>query len=252
MYDTRDLLQEVQESPTVADPATDPNKIRTLYSYDDAGNLTRVTRASGNAASERAVDYTYDGLGRVKTETEYPDWPATTNPLMRTYTYDRDSNLKSLLDPNGKTTSYSYDALNRPTWLDYADPSTPTISFAYDRNGNRTGMAEGACGSTATTYAYDELDRLKSVTSPATPTNKTVGYRYDLDGNRRKLIYSDGTSFVTYTFDKAGRLTQLSDWASPARTTSYEYLADGSLKKVTNPNATTAQYTYDNSGSRAR
>ncbi len=248
LYDNRDLLQEVQESPTVADPATDPNKIRTIYGYDDAGNLTRVTRASGNATSERAVDYTYDGLGRVRTETEYPDWPATTNPLARTYTYDRDSNLKSLLDPNGKTTSYSYDALNRPTCLDYADATTPTISFAYDRNGNRTGMGEGPCNSTpTTTYAYDELDRLKSVTTPATPTNKTLAYRYDLDGNRRKLVYSDGTSFVTYTFDKAGRLSSTSDWATPtARTASYEYFADGSLKKVTNPNTTTAQYTYDN------
>jgi len=89
-------------------------------------------------------------------------------------------------------------------------------------------------------YAYDELDRMLSVTSPGP---KTVGYRFDRDGNRTKLIYPDATA-VTYTFDKASRLTGLSDWAS--RTVGYTYFADGALKDATNPNGTVAKYAYDN------
>jgi YD repeat-containing protein len=42
-----------------------------------------------------------------------------------------------------------------------------------------------ADGTGATTYVYDEADRLTSVTSPGP---KTVGYRYDVDGNRTKVI----------------------------------------------------------------
>ena len=57
------------------------------------------------------------------------------------------------------------------------------------------------------------------------------------------MIYPDSTA-VTYTFDKASRLTSLLDWAS--RLTGYEYNPDGSLKSVTNFNGTTASYTYDN------
>jgi YD repeat-containing protein len=34
-------------------------------------------------------------------------------------------------------------------------------------------------GTGTTTYTYDELGRLLSVTSPVSPSNKTVGYRYD-------------------------------------------------------------------------
>ena len=48
-----------------------------------------------------------------------------------------------------------------------------------------------ADGTGSTSYSYDEMGRLTSVTSPGP---KTVGYRYDADGNRTKVIYSDGTA----------------------------------------------------------
>ncbi len=50
----------------------------------------------------------------------------------------------------------------------------------------------------------DELNRLTSVTSPG---SKTVGYRYDLDGDRTQVTYPDYTA-VTYTFNKASQLSR--------------------------------------------
>jgi hypothetical protein len=47
-----------------------------------------------------------------------------------------------------------------------------------------------------------------------------VGYRYDLDGNRRRVIYPDATT-VNDSFDKASRLTSLLDWTN--RSTTYAY-----------------------------
>ena len=44
-----------------------------------------------------------------------------------------------------------------------------------------------------------------------------IGYRYDRDGNRTKLIYPNGDA-VTYAFDKAARLTSLTAWASVSMT----------------------------------
>ncbi len=85
-------------------------------------------------------------------------------------------------------------------------------------------------------YSYDEADRLTSVTSPGP---KTVGYRYDADGNRVKVIYPDSTA-VTYAFDKGSRLESLLDWGS--RTAGYQYHPDGSIKQVTSFNGTSAAY----------
>ncbi len=85
----------------------------------------------------------------------------------------------------------------------------------------------------------DEEDRLLKVNG-----SRAVGYRYDLDGNRRALLYWQEAAPVTYTFDKADRLGSFQDWAG--RTTSYQYFPDGSLKQVTNVNGTTATYSYDN------
>jgi YD repeat-containing protein len=113
--------------------------------------------------------------------------------------------------------------VNRLTSISYSDGQTPNVTYAFDGNGNRTSMTDGTG---QTTYSYDELDRPTSVTSPG---SQPVGYRYDLDGNRRKLIYPDGTS-VTYNFHNGDQLTSLADWAN--RSTSYTYFPDGQLQQV--------------------
>jgi uncharacterized protein RhaS with RHS repeats len=82
-------------------------------------------------------------------------------------------------------------------------------------------------------------NRLISVSSPGP---QTVGYRYDLDGNRTKLIYPDTTA-VAYAFDKASRLQSLLDWAS--HSTGYTYFADGLLNTINAANTTAAQFSYD-------
>jgi len=249
LYDERDSLKQVDQSATVTDPNADPSKISAAYQYDNLGNLVRVDRATGSA-SEAVVDYAYDGLNRVRKETQYPQagWPATPNgstgspTLLTQTTYDPNSNRQTLSDPQAQLTTFGYDTLNRLTSMAFTNAApgtsaTANVSYAYDANGNRTSLTDGT-GSTS--YTYDERDRLLSVTSPGP---QTVGSRYDLDGNRTRVIYPDATA-VTYTFDKASRLQSLADWVG--RTTSYTYFADGLLNTSTNFNATTAQFSYDN------
>jgi YD repeat-containing protein len=239
LYDERNLLNEVDQSPNLwTDPNATPSpKYVTTYAYDNLGNLSRVKRAAGDSTNERATDYAHDGLSRLRMETQYPSWPTTTPTLVTTTTYDADSNRSSVVDPLNQTTTMSYDADNRLSGVTYVGGGAPNVTFSYDADGNRASMADG----TGTiSYAYDELDRQTSVTSPG---SVVVGSRYDLDGNRRKLIYPDNTA-VTYTFDNADRLGSLQDWAS--RTTSYQYFPDSHLKLVTNPNGTTQTISEDN------
>jgi YD repeat-containing protein len=239
-YDERGGLFQVKESPnTWTDPASPPTGvITTEYAHDAAGNLTRMTRAKGDATNERATDYAFDGRGLVRQETQYPAWPTTTPTLVTTNAYDPNGNLVSVVDPLNRTAVSGFDALNRRTTIDYSDPGTPDVAYAYDANGNRTSMTGGTG---VTSYVYDEADRLTSVASPGP---KTVGYRYDLDGNRTKLIYPDATA-VTYTFNKASQLASLLDWAS--RSVAYTYWPDGLVKTETNPDSSVARYAYDNS-----
>jgi RHS repeat-associated protein len=238
-YDERDALFQVKESPNAwTDPASPPTGvITTQYAYDAAGYLTRMTRAMGDASYERVTDYTHDGRGLLRRETQYPAWPTTTPTLVTAYAYDPNGNPATLLDPLGQTTTSTYDALNRLTLVDYSSAGTPDVGRAYDSNGNRTSMTDGTG---TTSYVYDEANRLTSVTSPGP---NTIGYRYDLDGNRTKLIYPDATA-VTYTFDKASQLSSLLDWAS--RSVTYAYFPDGLVKTTTKPDTSIATYTYDN------
>ena len=238
-YDVRSSLFQVRESPLAW---TDPNippatVILTEYVRDAGGNPTRIVRSKGDSSNERAVDYVYDGRGLPRSETQYPAWPLTTGPLMTQYGYDAAGNQTSVIDPLGQTLTAGYDALNRRTSLDYSDPSTPDVTFSFDANGNRTQMVDG---NGATTYVVDEDDQLISVTSPGP---KVVGYRYDLDGNRAKFIYPDGTA-VSYSYNKAAQMTALQDWAS--RSVAYSYFPDGQLKDATNPDGTVTRYRYDN------
>ncbi len=239
VYDERDSLKEVHQNPNAwTDPAVNPaGLIITGYQYDHLGFMTRTTRAQGDATNERVTDYVSDGLGRVRKETQYPSWPTTTPTLLTQYTYDQNGNRLTVTDPLNKTTTFVYDRINRLTNINYASTTTPNVTYAYDANSNRTSMVDGTG---TTSYIYDELNRMLSVTSPGP---KTIGYRYDRNGNRVKLIYPDNTA-VNYTFDAVDRMATVVDWAN--RATTYNYNIDSSMLRVDNINGTSANYTYDN------
>ncbi|MCI0689502.1 MAG: hypothetical protein L0Y54_20045, partial [Sporichthyaceae bacterium] len=234
LYDERNLLKEVQESPTQADPANDPSKLRTTHAYDDLGTLQRVVRAAGTA-EERATDTLHDGLGRLRKEVQYPNWPATTPTLVTEYTYDAAGNLTRKVQPDGRTTDYTYDPLNRLTRIDYADAATADVTLAYDANGNRTSRVDGTG---TTSYAYDERDKVKQVWLPG--AGDGFRYRYNADGQRRKLIYP-AIEEVTYDYDNAGRLEFVTG-LSQNRVAQYRWRGDDKLWRHDNVNGTIALY----------
>lgn len=240
VYDERDSLKEVQESPdSWTDPAVTPTGlIVTAYQHDDLGTLKRVTRAQGTA-DERVTDYAYDGLKRLRRETQYPSWPTASPTLVTSLTYDGNGNRLTLVDPLNRTTAFGYDNADRVTSVTYSDGTTPNVAYQYDAAGNRTQMTDGTG---TTTYAVDELGRPTAITAPGYPSAKTVGYRYDLDGNRTKLIYPDATG-VTYQYDAAGRPWYAEDWQGFNFV--YLYRPDGRVRTWSNVNGVTTTYAYD-------
>ncbi|MFN8523147.1 MAG: polymorphic toxin-type HINT domain-containing protein [Chloroflexota bacterium] len=248
VYDERDALVEVRESLSdwrfVSMPPS--SMILTRYAYDNHGRMSRLTRAA-TSADERVTDYQHDGLGRLRTELQYPSYqpgapPSFGSPLTTTMDYDRNGNrtvLKQPRDAGAAQTTYDYDTLDRLTQINYTDASMEDVVYQYDRNGNRLWMMHGT---SATAYFYDERDMLTQVSLPG---SVAVQYRYDADGRRRRLIYpgETGNEHVDYLYDLRGRVVQLSDWGS--RTTTYQYELDGQLAGVSAFNGTQTTYTYD-------
>src|SRR5437667_11327444 len=94
-------------------------------------------------------------------------------------------------------TTFAYDARNRLKTITYPG-STGTTMFGYDYRGRRTSVTDQ--NSKTTTYAYDDADRLISVTDAQTPTAGVTTYAYDTENN------------ITDIYDAAGNHTHFSQY----------------------------------------
>jgi RHS repeat-associated protein len=111
--------------------------------------------------------------------------------------------------------AYTYDAQDRVTEACYAatctDPADPFIRYAYDEVGNRSSETRP---SGATTYVYDDSDRMVSKTLGSMTTN----YSFDRNGNQTAV------GGRTFSWDLANRLKSTS---GSGATESYTYDGDG-------------------------
>jgi RHS repeat-associated protein len=222
---------------------TDPLAGTTSFSYDPEGNLLSLTDPRGSITS-----YTYDSMGRMLSRTD---------PLSHaeSFEYDLSGNLTTLTDRRGKVTSYSFDALHRRTFAGFGTTVAggmttyeSTITYSYD------GALPCGCGGTSgrlaqvvdslsgtVSYAYDNLDRITSETTP----QGTIGYSYDAHGRRTSMTVG-GQSSVSYDYDNADRLTQITQAASSV---SVVYDNANKVTSITLPNGVISEYSYD-AGSR--
>jgi RHS repeat-associated protein len=235
---------------TVIDPTTQT----TTYTYDPAGQLTQTLRPDTTTlhtdfwpdgsvktqydGANHHMDYAYDAQGRVTTSTD---------PLGRvtTFGYDAAGNRTSVQQSGGNCAAvpktgcitFTFDAANQLTGIDYSDSATPDVTnITYDPDGHRTAMTDGTG---TTTYVWDSLGRMTSSAAPG----GTVGYGYDLRNFKTSIVYPNALGTVNRVFDDAGRLQSVTDWLS--KTTSYGYDADSNLTSQTNPNGTTETITVD-------
>jgi RHS repeat-associated protein len=224
---------------------------QTSYTYDDADELTTVTRpdstqltteyfADGSVkaqhdAANNVTSYTYDSQDRLQTTTD-PDGHVTT------LGYDAGGRVVTRQQPGGNCSaapktgcvSYSYYDSGQPHVVDYSDGATPDVTYTYDYPNRTKTMADS---SGTSTWVYDSLGRLQSFTDPS----GTVGYTFTDAGPATSLTYPGGKT-VARTFDDAGR--QLTSTAWTGGTATYGYDANANLATINTPATTGVEDTF--------
>ena len=166
--------------------------------------------------------FTYDAMNRLLGQTA-----AGTNGGTETisYTYDAMDNVRTMADSSG-TTTYTYDGFGR---LTKEEKDGITKVYGYDTNGNRTQFTLTVNGveQMDTSYTYDKLDRLETV------TNGTVTSSYTYNKNGQLLTDTTGSFATTYSYNAGGLITNLTtnNGTSQLQSHSYQYLPDGNISQ---------------------
>ena len=201
---------------------TDPAGSTTTYEYDADGNITRET-VSINDEVSKVTKYVYNHLGKAQTVIQSVDagdiygiaaGSATEVLLVTSYTYDANGNVISMIKPDGITTTYAYDTLDRLV--------TQTMQ-GLDEYGNSTAIV------TSTSYDY--------AGNVLTKTDANGNITRNIYNRKGLLINKEDAKggLTVYYYDNAGRLT--------ASVSPESYVKGASLSEMSR-----AVYTYDTMG----
>ncbi|HEY0638568.1 MAG TPA: polymorphic toxin-type HINT domain-containing protein [Pseudonocardiaceae bacterium] len=172
-----------------------------LTSANTPGGTTTIGHDDrGNVVSAGGSSYAWDADGLRSS--------ATTSAGTTAYTYDTVGRLATAVDPlTGATATYDHDDAGQLTGIGYgAGAATRTFAHdALDRVISDEVRAPGGTVTSATTYDYDDADRLVGKTT--TTGGTTVANTYDHDLAGRLTSWDDGSTVKTYTWDDAGNLT---------------------------------------------
>jgi RHS repeat-associated protein len=174
---------------------------------------------SGTPGVTASQTYAYDATGRL---TQVQDTSTDAYCTTRTYTYDKNSNRKSLATATSAvgadcttagaaTTTYAYDTADRLVNSGYVydafgrTTSAPGATLAYFTNDM---VRQETAGSSRQTWSLDATLRLRSWTTESnssgtwTQTSAKINH-YDSDGDNPRWITEDTAGSVTRNIDGA-------------------------------------------------
>jgi RHS repeat-associated protein len=229
-----------------------------LYTYDAASRLTQVKNDKNetvtltpNTVGDPTLEVTKNASATITAQmaTVYDEVGSTIQVLGAASTtptglsYDKVANLKTVTDGRGKTTTNTFDALNRVTQV--SNPESQTVKYAYNAQDAVTSHKDGR--NLETTFVANGFgDAIQEVS----PDRGTRTYWYDLAGRMTKLVDGDGEE-TDFSYDNAGRLLTKTFPGASGETVTYTYdstasgnKGNGRLTSVTEQSGATA-FTYD-------
>jgi RHS repeat-associated protein len=229
-----------------------PGGVATTYVYDIDRQLQKITRPDG-----AALDFVYDSAGRLATLT------LPTGQI--TYGYDATTgNLNQVATSEGATLAFTYDG-SLLTGQSWTGQIAGQVGYGYDNNFRVTSI--NVDGANPVSFQYDADGLLTQAGSLAITRsgqnglvsatalgNLTDAVTYDTFGELSGYTASYGGNAIfsdQYTRDKLGRITEKTELADGVSTT-YDYTYDmaGRLTQVSKNGYAIAAYTYDANGNR--
>jgi len=258
VYDAAHRLTDVYDS-LVPSNYLQGNRIH--YTLDAAGNRTTEDTKDPSGAIKRTVSRQYDQLNRLlkalnasnAVVQQYQN-PSEAPPTGISYNdgYDGNGNAIYSVDGNSVGTEQQYDPLNRlvKTLQDHAGIGAThdtATQYAYDTRDNLRSVTDP--DNLVTNYTYDGLNNLTALQSP---DSGNTGYTYDAAGNRKTQTDARGIT-ATYSYDALNRLSGIS-YPTSALNVAYSYDQPstgcynvGRLTTMTDSSGSTA-YCYDRRG----
>ncbi|MDT4291665.1 RHS repeat-associated core domain-containing protein [Methylomonas sp. MO1] len=204
-----------------------PNGISQTQTWNSDNSLSQVAHKNAATVIQQS-QYSYDGLGRRKTNQEALSGQATLS-----YTY-------------------SYDALDRLTHVANGT-ATQAQSFSYDVYGNRVQKQIGVPATSTIAYKHDAANQLTEVRQTNLSGTLLEAYLYDAAGQQTKKCSGGTVTRASDTactgstqnqsqYDSFNRLNQLQ--VNAVTTGSFKYDDQGRRTQKTE-GATTTNYLYD-------
>jgi RHS repeat-associated protein len=238
-YNSEGFLEGIYKktSASVLNNPSSPDVIATLYTYCSSSNpalyskVETITDALGNV-----TEYEYfTDTGYLKKVTG-PEITTPSGPRQASveYTYTAAGMVDTITDPNGIVTKYVYYQT-----LDYNNGLLWKVIQDY-------GVGQQYLNLT-TTYTYDELRRVLTVTNPK---NAVMTYAYNAFNQVTQITSPSPFNYVTkYSYHFSGKPRkierQTSDQANPWQVTEMTYNSLGQILTVKNALNKTTTYTYD-------
>ena len=186
-----------------------PNSTSTTYSYDAAGNVSRLETTGPAGALISCYAYGYDAEGRIAAE-DATVFGGSEHRVARTFAYDGDGRL-ALCEASGTEGAwaerYSYDNAGNRTSLERTGDEPDTVAYAYDAD-DRLVRAESASHG-VTEYSYDAAGQL---VSKRVDGDGETTYEYSVEG-RLAAVKAGGRTLMAATYDGDGnRIMQASPY----------------------------------------
>ncbi|SES05566.1 RHS repeat-associated core domain-containing protein [Propionibacterium cyclohexanicum] len=219
--------------------STDPTGLQTFTTYSAAGAPTQVLVSSDGQSAESAND--------------------TLNPSYQRQTTSAYANAAlpglatSITDPDGNTTTFSYDSHGQPNSTTDASGNVTKYGY-YTPRGLKTSMvsAKGVAAGIAvgckppatgcTSFGYDSHDNLASTTDAL---GNVTSASFDADGHETSSTDANGHTTAT-GFDGDGRATSVTQASGAVSSTAYN--GDGTVAKTIDANGEATGYTYNAQG----